>query len=127
MNGDPRGHGGRLTIEALVGLAEVVVQKMEADRVVKVFDLLGESVKTGEPAHAQAHGEVLPLNVAGRPEGTVGHAGDNLCLGPNPLRRAVAVLTVRIRSVQRDELCLVNVAPERFVSSVEIGIVAVRG
>ena len=44
----------------------------------QVLDLLGESVgEPGETSHAHAHGEVLPLDVAGGNLRVVGFSGDD--------------------------------------------------
>jgi hypothetical protein len=126
-----RGHpgclGGRLTPEAHMRPAEVVVHEVDRHGGSQVLDLLGEGVRqAGEPPHAHADGQVLPLNVTGAHQGRVGPPLDELLGAADALGRAVALLGLLGRPVDLDQHGVGCPATEGILNGREVHGVPVR-
>lgn len=82
MGRKPSFHSGGNT-ESLMNPAEVVMNRIQSDRMAKVFNLLAESVRQpGKPAHLHAHSQVGTLNVARRNMAPVWMARIDCSSGP---------------------------------------------
>jgi hypothetical protein len=120
------GGDGWRRLQRHVDPRENVGHEVQGHGSVEVFQLLAERIgQAREPAHAHPHGEVLPLHVARADLVRVGIAGDDPCLGPDALGRAVAAFLGRVRAVLLDEDGVVNVAAEGALYRFQVGLVAV--
>jgi hypothetical protein len=71
-------------------LDEVTVNKVQSNGVPVVVDLFGEPIgEPGKAAHVHTHGQVLPLDMAGRNELWIGLALDYGFLAAGAFGRAV--------------------------------------
>ena len=121
------GHAGRHA-ERLVQPHEVVMREVKRHGGAKVLHLLGERIRQPrEPPHAHAHGEVLPLHVAGRDVRGIGTAHDGRHLHARHMGRAVPSGSDWFGLVKFDDLGVVHVCPERLVGRVHVGRKGVRG
>jgi hypothetical protein len=96
--------------QGLVNPSEVVVHVEQGEHRDVVLDLLREGVgQAGKAPHVHSHVEVLSLNVAGRNVSLIGGADNLDALGALTLRRAVALLCLRIIAVHLHKLRVVDV------------------
>ena len=107
---------------------EVMMNMKQGESVHMVLNLLAERIRqASETAHLHSHVEILSLNVAGRNVFLIGGADNLDALGALTLRRAVALLCLRIVAVHLHKLREVDVRFERIRHGVQIHLMAVRG
>lgn len=113
-----------------MNLAEVVVGEVQRDHVSMHLDLLAKRVaEPSEAAHVHPHGQVLPLNVAGRDMALVWISGDCGGLDARDLGRRVAMMggaaRVHVRPVVLLQHRVVDVDPEGVLNGVQVDLMAV--
>lgn len=107
-------------------LAEVVIGKVQRDRVFVHFDFLAEAIcQAGEPAHVHTHREVLTLNVRRRDVLANRIPGDDCSRGADHCGRRVSPSGTGSRERLRDD-AVVNIDAERLIDRSQVGHVAVR-
>ena len=97
--------------------AKVVVHVKQRNHRDVIVDLFRESIgQTSEAPHVHSHVEILPFDVAGRHVSRIGIANDSLPESPKTLRRAVALLSLRIVAVDLHQLRVIDIAGEASIT-----------
>src|ERR1039458_8660343 len=105
----------RSNSQGLMNPSEVVVHVKQGDHCDMIFEFLAEGVSQASKApHIHPHVQVLALDVAGADVFGIWRADDIYAFGPKTLRRAVALLSFRIASVNFHQLRVINVLGERI-------------
>lgn len=105
--------------------AEVVMNGVQSDRMAQVFNLLAEPVR--EPrksAHRYSHGQIRPLDVAGRDVLPIRTTRNDRCRGPQAYRRAVPNLFLGL-PINLDQCRVVNIASETSLDSLQVNLESV--
>jgi hypothetical protein len=114
--------------QGLVNPAEVVVHVMQRNRVLQILQFFREAVgQSRKSAHRHAHGQILPLNIAGRDMVVIGIAGDDRLACSHADGGTVAsfwrILRRTINLLQHREI---NLRAERIFNRCQIRTMAVR-
>lgn len=118
-------HRGR-NAKRFVNSAEVIVHVVNCNRGDMILNLFLVRVgQAGESAHVHSHGQVLPLNKAGRNVLWIGTPGNYNFAATDALRWTVGRFTLAVGYIHFNQHRVINVIPEAVLNRGEIGAMAV--
>ena len=120
-----RGHPKRL-----MNPHEVVIHEVERQGVLQVLHLLRERIgQAREPPHAHPHIQILSLHIR-----CAHMLGVRIALNPCSIRSVASAWAVSgfpfrpwVRSINLDQLGIIDVGPERILNGFQMRLVPVRG
>lgn len=107
---------------------KVVPHVEQRDLMHMIVDLLAKAIRQpGKPTHAHSHIQILPFDVAGADVRPLGIATHSDSFSAKTLRRAVALVSLRIVAVDLHKLREVDILSKLLRDSIQVHLMAIRG